>query len=133
MSYEGFFEIVLTRLVQACEKKRTILIKIKTVLISLSGSYSKVKLFIVLAQIIASKALKNPVFYSELAGILENMITYEAEFYELRATLANYKSEEGNELFRVLYPAMCFNSPSALVICFYSQKYELAWMLINKM
>jgi len=133
VSYEGFFEIILTELVQACEKKRAILTKIKIVLISLSESYSKIKLFTVLSRIIASEALKNPPFYSELAGILEDMITCEADFYDIRATLADFKSEEGSELFRVLYPAMCLNPPSALVICLYSQKYELVWMLINKM
>lgn len=80
--------------------------KVKTVFTGLSESYSKVGLFTVLAQIITSKAFEHPDFYGDLAGILEDMITYEAVFYDIRAMLADFNSKEGSDLFRVLYPAM---------------------------
>ncbi len=105
-SYEGFFEKVLTKIVTECEKTRGILGKIKLILMTLSESYSKVQLFTVLAQVVSNKAIENPAFYSELAEIVGDIITYEADLYDIRAKLADLGSEEGKALFTVLYPAM---------------------------
>ena len=105
-NYKGLFEKVVAKIVTECEKTRGILGKIKIILMTFSESYSKVQLFTVFAQVLANKAPENPGFYSELAEILGNFITYEAELYDVRAKLADLDSEEGKALFSVLYPAM---------------------------
>jgi len=108
-TYKGFFEKVISKIVVECEKTRGILGKLKFIMMSFAESYSKVQLFTVMSQVVASKAPENPAFYSELAEILGDIITYEDDFYDLRAKLADFNTEEGKNLFSVLYPAMFFS------------------------
>lgn len=126
-------EKVFSTIITESEKNRGILEKIKMVILSFVEKHSPVKVLTVIAQVVASEAARSPDFYGELVEIMGDILTHEEKMEEIRCTLAEQTSHDGQLLFSVLYPAMCYSPSSAILLCYLSRRYKLAWLLIHKL
>lgn len=104
--YHGYFEKMIANIVQECEKNRSMLAKIKFIIMTLSETNDKISLFNTFGKAIYDNASLYPSFSSDFVETLGHILTSEPELYDIRAKLADSGCEKSKDLFKVLYLAL---------------------------